>query len=63
MRRETMSTILSPQYVAATGVAAGFVLIEVWLPWVEKLPVGNIEGGREAYTMEWIPELEAGFES
>jgi cation transport ATPase len=51
------------RYVAAAVVAVGFAIVGMWLPWVQKLPVGTIEGGGVAYTMEGIPELEAGFES
>ncbi|EMA56388.1 hypothetical protein [Halococcus thailandensis] len=53
----------SHQYVAATVIAVGLAIIGMMLPWVQKLPVRNIEGGGEAYTMEWIPGLEAGFET
>jgi hypothetical protein len=58
-----MKQTQSHRYVAATVVAGGLAIIGMWLPWVQKLPVGTIKGGGAAYTMEGVPELEAGFES
>ena len=51
----------SIKYTTATILTAILTVVSVWLPWVQKLPAGYIDG-QPYYTMEWVPGLEAGFQ-
>lgn len=42
-------------------LTAILAIVGVWLPWVQKRPVGYTDG-QPYYTMEWVPGLEAGFQ-
>lgn len=51
----------SIKYTTATILTAILTVVGVWLPWVQKLPAGYIDG-QPYYTSEWVPGLEAGFQ-
>ncbi len=51
----------SIKYTTATILTAILTIVGVWLPWVQKRPVGYTNG-RPYYTSEWVLGLEAGFQ-
>lgn len=55
-----MGSSPSNPYLAATTTAGLIAVVGAWLPWVQKHPVGTIDG-QAYYTTEWITGLDAGF--
>lgn len=56
-----MTNAPSDTYLAITSVASVLTVAGVWLPWVQKLPVGAING-QPVYTDEWVTGMGTGIQ-